>query len=75
MQGFSGIRLVTEIADIKTDLAQGLFDTPTGMEKIEASQVRAQVDMIFTALASFASQMMRQSQSAPASSPAASPAR
>ncbi len=73
VQGFTGIRLLTEITDIKTDLAQGLFDTPTDMEKIDSAQVKAQVDMIFSALASFATQMMRQSQ--PAASPMASPAR
>jgi hypothetical protein len=76
VQGFSGMRFLTEISDIKSSPEAGIFDLPTGMEKIEASQVRAQVDMIFNTLASFAAQMMRQSQSSqPAASPAVSPAR
>lgn len=76
VQGFSGLRLMTEISDIKTVPEAGLFDAPSGMEKIEASQVRAQVDMIFSALASFAAQMMRQSQpSQPSGSPVTSPSR
>ncbi len=73
VQGFSGIRLITEIADVKSVPETGIFDAPTGLEKIEASQVRGQVDMIFNTLASFAAQMMRQSQPGP--SPATSPAR
>jgi hypothetical protein len=73
VQGFSGLRLLTEITDIKSTPDAGIFDTPTGMEKIEASQVRAQVDMVFNALASFAAQMMRQSQPQSAASPASSP--
>ncbi len=73
VQGFSGIRLVTEIADIKSVPETGIFDAPTEFQKIEASQVRGQVDMIFNTLASFAAQMMRQSQLAP--NPATSPVR
>ena len=69
VQGFTGLRLLTEISDIKSTPDAGIFDAPTGMEKIEASQVRAQVDMVFSALASFAAQMMKQSQPQPAASP------
>jgi len=65
VQGISGMRLLTEISEIKTSPEAGIFDVPTGMEKIEASQVRAQVDMIFNTLASFAAQMMKQSQPPP----------
>ncbi|CAN5136338.1 hypothetical protein BH20ACI2_BH20ACI2_26030 [soil metagenome] len=77
VQGFSGLRLVTEISDIKTEPTAGLFDQPTAFQKIESSQVRTQVDMVFNALGSFVAQMMNQSQQRgqPATSPAASPAR
>ncbi len=74
IQGFSGVRLITEIMDINTVPETGIFDAPTGFAKIDASQVKAQVDMIFYSIASFAGQMMGQSQpTQPAASPAVSP--
>lgn len=74
VQGFSGVRIITELSDIKTDTDPLMFEQPPAdYQKIETSQVRAQVDMIFNALASFVGQMMRQNQ--PSSSPASSPAR
>ncbi len=73
VQGFSGLRLLTEITDIKTAPDAGIFDAPTGLQKIEASQVRAQVDMVFSTLASFVAQMMKQGQPQSAASPASSP--
>jgi hypothetical protein len=74
VQGFSGIRIITEISDIKTETDPAMFEQPPAdYQKIETSQVRAQVEMIFNALASFVGQMMRQNQ--PPSSPASSPAR
>ncbi|MFN2501016.1 MAG: hypothetical protein ABR530_03275 [Pyrinomonadaceae bacterium] len=75
VQGFSGIRIVTEISDIKTESVPGMFDQPTDFQKIEASQVRSQVEMIFNALAAFASQMMQQAQAPPPPPPTMSPAR
>lgn len=75
VQGFNGIRIVTEITDIKTDVPLAEFEQPTGFQKIEAEQVRAQVDLVFNALSVFLGQMMRQAQpqqNAPAA--AASPA-
>lgn len=76
VQGFSGVRVITEIADIKEVPDTALFEAPTGLQKVESSQVKAQVDMIFNAIASFAAQMMRQNQpSQPAASPTVSPMR
>ena len=75
VQGFSGVRVITEISDVKTEAADTLFAQPgSGLQKIETSQVRAQVDMIFNTIASFVAQMMQQSQQQ-GSAPAASPAR
>jgi hypothetical protein len=62
VQGDKGLRIITEISDIKTDAPAELFQQPTDFEKIESSQVRSQVDMIFSALASLLSQMMQQAQ-------------
>ena len=68
VQGFSGLRLITEITDITTSPAADLFADPTtsNMKKIEAEQVRAQVDMLFSAAAAFLGQVLKQAQTAPA---------
>ena len=62
VQGYNAVRVVTEISDIKTDPSQDLFEVPSDLKKIESDQVRQQVDMIFSAFASFLSQMMNQAQ-------------
>ena len=72
VQGMNGIRVITEIADVKTDVSPSLFEQPTDYQKIDASQVKSQVDMIFNALSAFMGQMIKQAQ--PAGSPTATPA-
>lgn len=62
VQGVSGVRVVTEITDLKTDAPVTLFDQPTDFQKIESTQVRAQVDMIFQGLTAFVSQMLQRTQ-------------
>ena len=66
VQGYSGVRVVTEIADVKTTVGPELFELPQGLQKIESEQVRAQIDMIFNAVAQIVTQMLKQGQSAPA---------
>jgi hypothetical protein len=72
VQGYTGLRLITEITDLTTSPAADLFADPTtsNMKKIESEQVRAQVDMIFNAAAAFLGQVLRQAQTAPAPSSA-----
>lgn len=69
VQGYSGLRIVTEITDVKTEPSADIFAAPKEFQKIEAEQVRSQVDLIFSSLATLLTQMMKQAQ------PAASPAR
>ncbi|MEO7659736.1 MAG: hypothetical protein ABIV48_08990 [Pyrinomonadaceae bacterium] len=73
VKGYNGLRIITEISDIKTEATPDLFAVPTGLQKIESDQVRSQVNLIFNSVAMLISQMMNQGQ--PAASPAASPAR
>ena len=79
VQGYTGLRIVTEITDINTaDAPAGLFDPPTDFQKIESSQVRSQVDMIFSALGQLLANMMGQMQQNPnrnAATPMNSPVR
>lgn len=71
VQGFTGVRVITDITDISNTAAPDLFMEPTGMQKVESEQLRAQVNMIFNAIGSMLAQLMNQPQ--PAASPVASP--
>ena len=73
VQGYKGLRIITEIGDIRTETPPELFVLPTGLQKIDSEQVRTQVDLIFNSIAMLLGQMMKQGQS-PANS-MASPTR
>jgi len=68
VQGYSGLRLITEISDISTTATPDLFAEPTGFQKVESEQLRGQVNMIFNALGTMLAQMMNQTQPAPSPS-------
>lgn len=78
VQGISGVRMVTEMTDIKTTTDANIFTLPTDYAKIDPEQVKAQANLIFSAVAALVGQAMKQAQ-APAVSPSpmatASPAR
>ena len=59
VQGYNGVRIITEISDIQPDTTSELFEIPTDLKEIDPAQVRQQVDMIFSGLASFVAQMMK----------------
>jgi len=65
VQGVSGIRIVTEMTDIKNDPDPSLFEIPAGYAKIDPETVKATVNGIFQVVSSLAAQAM--SQNAPAS--------
>ncbi len=72
VQGYKGVRIITEITDIKMETTPDLFAEPKEFQKIGSAQVREQVDIIFNSVAAFLVQMMKQSQQSV--SPTASPA-
>ena len=73
VQGFTGVKVVTDISNIQTETTPDLFDQPTEFQKIESSQIRTQVDALFSAAASMIMQMINRSQmGTPAGSPAPS---
>ena len=72
VQGYKGLRIVTEMSDISTDAPADLFAVPTNMQKIESEQVRAQVNLVFQALATVIGQLLQQGQTAQQPSPTAS---
>jgi len=63
VQGMSGLRVITEISDLKIEAPAELFERPADFQKIESSQVRAQIDAMFNVLATFLTQVMKQAQS------------
>lgn len=68
VQGYNGLRLVTEMTDIQTNSDTSVFAVPTDFAKIDPEQVKAQVNLIFSAVAALVGQTMLQ-QTRPTVSP------
>jgi hypothetical protein len=81
VQGYKGLRIVTEMTDLSTDAPADQFAVPTTLQKVQADQVRAQVDLVFQALTAVVGQLLQQGQTAqlpsptPTGSPMVSPTR
>lgn len=71
VQGVNGLRIVTEMTDIKTTPDANIFTLPSDYQKIDSEQVKAQANLIFSAVAALVGQVVKQAQTAP--SPAFSP--
>lgn len=75
VQGYKGLRIVTEMTDIETTPDASKFTLPTDYQKIDSEQVKAQATAIFQVVGQILGNMIQQStQPAPAGSPASSPA-
>jgi hypothetical protein len=72
--GASAVKIVTEMTNIQTNVAPTIFDEPTGMNKVDPAQVRAQVEAVLKAALYFAQTMMQSSSSSGGSTPTATPA-
>ncbi len=59
VQGFNGLRLSTDITDIKTEADPNLFNVPTDYQKVDSAQVRAQADLLFKVAGTFFAQMLQ----------------
>lgn len=78
VQGFKGLRVVTEMTDIKTSPDASMFTLPPDYQKIDSEQVKAQATAIFQVVGQLLGQMMQQAAppaTAPTASPMTSPAR
>jgi len=62
VQGYKGMRFVTEMSDIKSTPDMSLFDVPAGYSKIDPEQVKAQINLVIQAVATLAGQAMQQQQ-------------
>ena len=74
VQGYKGLRVLTEMSDIKTTPDPTIFTLPTDYQKIDSEQVKAQATAIFQVVGQLVAQMMQQAQPQPATSPMGSPA-
>lgn len=77
VQGYKGLRIVTEMTDIETTPDATKFTLPTDYQKIDAEQVKAQATAVFQLVGQILGQMMQQSAQPPAvtTSPTSSPVR
>ncbi len=62
VQGYKGIRVVTEMTDIQMTTTPADFNEPTDLQKIESDQIRGQIDMMFNAAAAMLMQALKQGQ-------------
>jgi len=60
VQGINGVRIVTELTDIKTTPDPSLFVLPTDYAKIDPETVKANVNLIFQAVTALVGQAMQQ---------------
>jgi hypothetical protein len=64
VNGVSGVRIVTDMTDIRTTPDMSLFDLPGDYQKIDPETVRAQVNLIFNAVSALIGQAMQQQRTA-----------
>ena len=65
VQGVSGLRLVTEMTDIRSEPDPNLFNVPTEFQRIDPEQVKAQANILFQAAAAVIGQMINQAKVSP----------
>lgn len=80
VQSFSGLRISTDMTDIKPIADAALFNIPTDFQKVDSQQVKEQADVIFRIAGTFFAQMLQQNQAnaanaANSATPANSPAK
>ena len=73
VQGVKGLRIVTEMSDISTNISPELFTEPTDYKKVQPEEIRSQVNLLFSAATAIIGQMIKSAQPAMNASPTASP--
>ena len=70
VQGFKGVKFITQMSDIQTEVPDDLFAEPTGFQKVDEQQVRGQVDLIFSVAMTFLQNIAKTAQNMPNSNTA-----
>lgn len=65
VQGYKGMRFITEMNNIKTETTPDLFAVPTDYAKIDAAQVKSQVELIFNTVGMLIANSMKSAQTSP----------
>lgn len=65
VQGIKNLSIVTEMSDIKTTADVSLFVEPTDLQKVAPEQIKAQIDLVFSAAMALLGQMMKSAQPTP----------
>ena len=73
VQGYKGLRLITEMSDIKGEVTPDLFNVPTEYQKVDASQIRSQAELIFNAVGLLLNQALNSPQNQTANTNTAPP--
>lgn len=71
VQGINGLRLVTELNNVRTETSDELFALPTDFKKVAPEEIRQQVNTLFSAAVAIIGQMLKTAQ--PVATPTASP--
>jgi len=66
VQGIKGLSFVTEMSNLRTTADANLFAQPTDYKQVEPAEIKAQVDMIFSAAVALFGQLMKSAQPPPA---------
>ncbi|HEY0406696.1 MAG TPA: hypothetical protein VGC89_13275 [Pyrinomonadaceae bacterium] len=69
VQGVQGIKLVTELSNITTDVDAALFAEPQGMSKVSPEQVKQQVNLVLQAAMALVGQFKSSMSAPPTSGP------
>ena len=62
VQGYKGLRVITEMSDIKAEVTPDLFTVPADYQKIDADQIKSQVEQIFNIVGVFLNQALNSPQ-------------
>jgi hypothetical protein len=73
VQGVKGVKLVTEMSNINTNIDTAQFAEPQGMSKVSPEQVKQQVDLVVRAALALAGQIMSNNSGASTAPPSGSP--
>ncbi|CAN5757050.1 hypothetical protein BH20ACI4_BH20ACI4_23650 [soil metagenome] len=64
VQGFKGLRVITQMSDIKTEVPADLFAEPTDLQKVDEAQIRNTVNLVFNVVTGVLTQAFKSAQTA-----------
>lgn len=59
VNGIKGVKVITEMSDITTEVSDDLFKEPTDYKKVEESEIRQQIGILFNAATAVITQLMK----------------